>query len=60
MSATVGQETVFHEAEKQPLWNDEDAMLQADQPAVSSNQMTAAEDQNRQAHSPDSATFATP
>jgi hypothetical protein len=29
MSATVGQEMVFHEAEKQPLWNDEDAMQQA-------------------------------
>ena len=60
MSATVGQEVVFHEAEKRPLWNDEDAMQQAERPAGPPNPAATSDDQSRRDSSSDRAAFPMP
>jgi hypothetical protein len=53
MSATVGQERVYHEADHRPLWNDEDALQQAERSAGPPNPTTAPDDPNRLDASPD-------
>jgi len=60
MSATVGQEVVFHEAEKRPLWNDEDALQQAERSAGPPNPIAASDDQCRRDSSSDRVAFPMP
>jgi hypothetical protein len=60
MSATVGQGMVYHEADKRPLWNDEDALLMAGGAGETSPPRSPAEPPSRPEPGQENTTFPMP